>query len=120
MTPPAQIVTVRLSSLPPSANNLYVNSPRGRFKSKTYRAWLEKSGWEIKEQRPGSVAGPYGMTVTMGRVAKRRDLSNTIKGLEDLLVTHRIIEDDSLAQTIRISWASEPGVVCMICATKER
>ena len=114
------IATVKFSRLPPSANNLFATGPRGRFKSKHYKGWLEAAGWELKQQKPGHVAGPYAMTVTAGRVAKRRDLSNLLKALEDILVAHGVVEDDALAQKIVIAWGATPGVHIMVASTKER
>ena len=67
----------------------------------------------------GKVLGPYCMTVNAGRVAKRRDLSNLLKALEDILVTHGVVEDDSLVQKIVIAWSQEPGAQVMIASTKE-
>ena len=119
--PPASgqsFAVVKLSRLPPSANNLFATSQRGRFKTKHYKGWLEQAGCELKQQRPGHVPGHYAMTVTAGKVAKRRDLSNLLKALEDLLVTHSVVEDDSLAQKIIIEWGLTPGVHIMVASTK--
>lgn len=113
-----QFAVVKLSRLPPSANNLFATSQRGRFKTKHYKGWLEQAGWELKQQRPGHVPGHYAMTVTAGKVAKRRDLSNLLKALEDLLVKHSVVEDDSLAQKIIIEWGLTPGVHIMVASTK--
>lgn len=92
--------------LPPSVNNLYANVPKvGRVKTKRYRTWLNAAGWELKTQRPQPVVGHYTMTLLLQRPDnRRRDCSNAIKAVEDLLVTHGILSDDSLALSLTIRW----------------
>lgn len=96
--------------LPPSVNGLYVNVPgRGRVRSKTYRAWAKAAGWELVLQRPKPVAGRYSMTVRVGRRSdgRRSDVENRLKALSDLLATHGVIGDDSLAERIDVGWADD-------------
>lgn len=86
----------------------------GRFKTVAYKKWLTDAGWELKAQRPPRVEGRYAMHLSFGAVRQRRDLSNCIKAVEDLIVAHGIVEDDSLAVRIVAEWASEPGVTVTI------
>lgn len=44
---------------------------------------------------------------------RRRDISNLIKAAEDLLVSMRVIDDDSLVQRLEISWVPV-GAPCQI------
>ena len=115
------IATITLSQLPPSMNNLFATIGRKRVRSARYRAWLESAGWELAAQKPGTVAGPYAVTMTFGRKDKRRrDIGNLEKPCSDLLVAHRVVEDDSLAQRIHLEWGNVEGVVIQVCSTKER
>jgi Holliday junction resolvase RusA-like endonuclease len=92
---------------PPSVNALYRNVPgHGRVKTERYRTWAAAAGWEIARQRPGKVRGRYAIRLTVERTDnRRRDLANLIKAAEDLLVTHDVIEDDSLCQEIHMAWS---------------
>ena len=114
----AQYAVITLSELPPSTNALFANSSRGRFKTPAYKAWIHSAGWELREQRPASVTGSYALEMRFGRKNKRRDLDNNIKAVSDLLVSHRVVEDDSLCRKITAEWVSEPGVHIMVVSTK--
>lgn len=97
------MTTLRLP-VPPSTNNLYVNAgKKGRVKSKPYKAWLEATGWELKIQRPPMLPRKARLRVSCPR-NNRRDLSNHLKAIEDLLVEHRIISDDRHVEHIEIYW----------------
>jgi Holliday junction resolvase RusA-like endonuclease len=102
--------------IPPSANNLFPTGKNGkRFKSKEYAAWQEAAGWELKAQwsaRPRHVqpiAGKFTIACDFGRFAdkRRRDLGNREKGVMDLLVTHGVIADDSLAEEMTLRWCDD-------------
>ena len=91
---------------PPSGNTLYANRKGGRYKTKRYETWLNAAGWDIKEQKPKRLEGRYQITLLVERKDnRRRDLSNTIKGVSDLLVAHGIIEDDSLEERVVLQWS---------------
>ena len=92
--------------LPPSVNSLYRNVPgKGRVKTQRYHTWLNAAGWAIKEAKPEAVRGDYIMTLICQRPdRRRRDLGNTLKAIEDILVEHGIITDDSLAADIHLYW----------------
>lgn len=91
---------------PPSANALFSTGVGRRFKSRAYEIWIEEAGWRLLRQHPGSIKGKYEIEVTIGRGETRRksDLDNRMKALSDLLVSHRVIEDDSLAERVTLSW----------------
>jgi crossover junction endodeoxyribonuclease RusA len=91
---------------PPSVNSLYRNVPgRGRAKTERYKTWLTAAGWEIRRQRPGRIEGPYSLTIIVKRKNKRADLGNLVKAVEDILVAHRVIEDDCHASDIHLHWS---------------
>lgn len=91
---------------PPSTNALWRSVGGRNILSAPYRKWLTEAHQLVALQRPAKVTGPYRMTVTATRPDnRRRDLSNTIKALEDLLVKAGVIRDDSDAQSILLMWS---------------
>src|SRR5262249_33814538 len=89
--------------LAPSVNQLW-RTGRGRiFRSAAYDAWRKEAGWALQAQRPGQVEGEVEISIALGRPDNRkRDLDNAAgKAVLDLLVLHRVIEDDS--KVVRIT-----------------
>ena len=81
--------------MPPSTNNLFVNIPkRGRVPSARYKAWKTAAGLTLNVQRPPAVSGSVDVSILVPQKT-RGDIDNRIKAILDLLVTHRVIEDDS-------------------------
>ncbi len=81
---------------PPSLNGMYANyHNRGRIKTAPYKDWLNEAGWMLNQQSIPRFSGPVRIRYTFGPKKGRYDLSNFIKPIEDLLVTHRIIPDDN-------------------------
>ena len=96
---------------PPSVNSMYFNLPpkngkqRGRAKSKAYTAWLGDAGYILNQQYIAPRKGRVRITYMVNRPDKViRDLSNLVKPLEDLLVRHGLIEDDSLVDEFTMRW----------------
>lgn len=84
--------TIRITP-PPSTNNLYVNTGRGRAKSKAYKSWIDAAGWEIREQIKGPLPhfpGEFGLRIWL---PGGKDIDN-IKAIPDLLKKMGIISDD--------------------------
>lgn len=96
---------------PPSVNMLYRNVPgKGRRKTKRYMTWIRAADWSVLEQNPEPVKGWVIVDITVNRPDnRRRDISNTIKAVEDLLVTHELIEDDSVVYEVRARWGKCDG-----------
>lgn len=95
---------------PPSVNNLYFNLPKGRGRARTteYLNWQILAGWHIQKARQKPISGPVEITyehTDAGRV----DLGNYEKPLTDLLVAHRLIEDDnrSIVRDLHAKWSPE-------------
>jgi len=112
---------IRLQHVPPSLNNMYINvRGKGRVKSDRYRTWQQAVGWDIKKYHNQRWSEPVFLTIAVGKIRKNADLSNLIKPLEDLLVTHSIIADDSSEHVrgVNIYLASVPfdGVEIAITA----
>lgn len=101
--------------LPPSVNGLYANVPgKGRVKSARYRTWLNAAGWCLKEGRPKKVKGEYVLWLWCERPDERkRDLFNLVKAVEDLLVEHGVVEDDSQCIAGHLYW-SGTGRECTV------
>lgn len=96
---------------PPSTNNLFINTSRGRIRSSKYDQWATEAGWELLRQRPSKVAGPVSLTFEFqsGKDKRKRDITNLLKAPEDLLVKHGIIEadDNTIVQSISANWNAE-------------
>ena len=110
---------------PPTTNNLYANERGGRggrFPTKAYKAWKARVAVAIRRQAPDPIKGAVMLNIQLGRPdRRRRDLSNYIKALEDALVQHDLIEDDSMVQALSMSWGSTPGATVRVWAyTGER
>lgn len=104
-------MTVIRLPFPPSVNNLFINSSRGRFRSQKYDSWIMEAGNEILRQRPSKVVGPVNLIFEFqeGRDNRKRDVTNLIKAPEDLLVKHGIIEadDGSIVRKVEACWNAE-------------
>src|SRR4051794_39072923 len=93
---------------PPSANSLFANKASGgRVKSKAYKAWIKEAGWMIQSQphRHHRHTGKVNILLQVRKPDnRRRDISNAIKAVEDLLVRHQILLDDSLVERSSVEW----------------
>jgi len=107
-------VIVYALPFPPSTNGLFVTVRNRRVVAPVYERWRDIAAVQIMIQRmdqsPNSVAGKYRMTLTFS--AKHRagsDLGNLEKAVSDVLVTMRVVEDDSLAESIVLRWGDVAG-----------
>lgn len=88
---------------PVSVNAMYKNIRKGRAKTKRYMTWANSAGWSIKEQKPDPIKGFYSLTLILNeKDNRRRDPDNFVKSVSDLLVTHQLIEDDSLCSSLTV------------------
>ncbi|MTH96559.1 RusA family crossover junction endodeoxyribonuclease [Roseibium sp. RKSG952] len=96
---------------PPSVNAMYRNvSGKGRVKSADYKKWEKQAGFLILEAKPRPHTGPVRISYTFGAKSGRWDMSNFIKAIEDLLVTHGLIEDDSAKIIKRFTVTQNPNL----------
>ena len=110
------MITINLP-FPVSQNSIYATDfkTKRRFKSKDYKQWLTDAGKMINAQRPGKIKGPYTISFLFerrlnkdgSRNKRRIDGSNLEKGVNDLLVKHGIIEDDSLEEEAHRKWSTD-------------
>lgn len=103
---------------PPSTNMLFRNvRGKGRVRTEKYDAWLAEAGWKLRMQRPESVKGPVVLVIGVERMSKTADIDNRIKAVADLLVKHRVIDDDKNVMAVAAAWASETMVAIMAANT---
>ena len=93
--------------VPPSTNHLFATYGDRRVRTREYRAWAAAAGWEMQSQPRQAVKGPVALHFYLPFNA-RRDISNYVKPLEDLLVVHRMIEGDSMKIVRRLTVAIHP------------
>lgn len=87
--------------LPPSTNGLFATVGKRRVTAPRYLEWQDFAGWEIKRQRPAAVPGRYDLAIYIP-AAMRGDADNRIKAVSDILVKHRLIDDDAKARRVVI------------------
>lgn len=87
--------------LPPSANKLTVNLPKGgRANSPAYKSWIAEARWHLlkawraagRPEWPG--AAPMSVRLELGICSRTRDAGNCLKAVEDLLVKFLPVPDD--------------------------
>jgi crossover junction endodeoxyribonuclease RusA len=97
-------------TFPPTINTMYPGIKQ-RHKSAKYVAWIKEATIALNKQKTGQIDKPIRISYKYGRPDKRkRDLSNLIKAVEDLLVSYGILEDDSLIHAFSTEWADVVGV----------
>ncbi len=94
---------------PPSTNNLFINTSRGRIRSSKYDEWATEAGWELTRQRPAKSVGPVSLLFEfqLNRDRRKRDITNLLKAPEDLLVKFGVIEadDNTIVKEISARWS---------------
>ena len=107
MTHPELVLTL---PPPPSVNNLFINVGRRRVKSRRYRTWLKEAGWQLQAQRNGCIGGPWQVDIMLP-ARLRGDTDNYCKGILDLLVTHRVVDDDRYCRRLTVEKTGETDAV---------
>lgn len=110
---PDHVMTLTLPHLPPSTNHLYFNAPgQGRVKTQAYRDWIFTSGLLLKRQITSTMSSRVDILIKIEDKHPRRDASNTIKPIEDLLVTAGAIHDDraKYVRSVKAEWAPIEGI----------
>ena len=119
--------TVVKLPFPVSTNALYTNVPgRGRVKSARHATWKQVAGIELAQQRLKPVKGVVHLDIALGRPKNRdgtpskvrRDLSNLVKCVEDILVEHGTIEDDCLVHDLHVYWCEKTGGAAVTIISK--
>lgn len=85
---------------PPTTNTLFRNAGKSRVKTLGYRDWIKLASVSIKDSHRQGI-GPYHISIALKRPdMRRRDIGNLEKAVSDLLVSHGVIQDDSLCQRL--------------------
>lgn len=103
-------ITIESAYFPPSVNSLFANvAGKGRVRTKRYREWAAASGWDFLGK--GSITGPFTVSIILSRKKRRSnaDLDNYAKGIVDLLVSHKIVEDDRLMEKLSMEYGDCDG-----------
>jgi Holliday junction resolvase RusA-like endonuclease len=82
--------------MPPSVNAAYKNViGKGRARTDRYHSWANIAGQELNKQKPKRMKGRVEVWIYLEDSDNRRsDCDNRSKAVLDLLVDHRVIEDD--------------------------
>lgn len=101
--------------VPPSTNNLFANGKGGRFITDKYKAWRDNAGWMLNIARPGTFgAMKVAIKLYVPRKPASRDIDNFAKGPIDLLVAHRVINDDKQVERLVIERHDDPDIVLSV------
>lgn len=105
--------------VPPPANNLFRNLPKGRGRARTpeYLSWQATAGWHVQIARQSPIEGPVCVFLRVPENG-RRDLDGYWKPILDLLVQHRLIPDDrnKTVRELHAVWADVES--CRVTVTK--
>lgn len=122
-------IRIAISEMPPSANAMrahFIDNGKVRStKSRAYAAWKKATAWEVAAARPGRIAGPYRLYITVQRdwrSKRARDIDNIIKPVSDALVAAGVVSDDSMAEEVMAKWADNlggPAVVALIARVED-
>ena len=108
---------------PPSTNTLFSTVGTGkkqrRIKSEAYQKWLADAQEAYLQQRHDikPMTGKVSIFLMLKAPDKRkRDISNTIKAVEDFLVSHKIIESDDqfCVRSVMALWKDDLDVGCFV------
>lgn len=99
----------RLTQLPPSTNNLFINVKHGRIRSQKYDTWLQEANIDFLRQRPKKIEGPVNITMEFQEPKRKSDLDNRVKAPLDFLVKTNVIEadDNSIVRKLNLAWSDE-------------
>ena len=98
---------------PPSSNGLFLNLKRGgRAKTEQYKAWIAWAGHELNRQASEKVSGPIRVRIIVDK--GRADLANLEKATTDLLVRHKLIDDDRNVVELFMKHSETMGDKCSV------
>jgi Holliday junction resolvase RusA-like endonuclease len=114
--------------VPPSTNALFRNRSAheraiaaaqgrklpGRARTEAYNSWRNAAGWQLKLQHPQKVPGAVEIEIVMRRMSKSADVDNRAKAVIDLLVEHRVIDDDCNVTAETTRWAAVDGCIVTV------
>lgn len=97
------MIKLKLTVMPPSVNTMWINKPKGRYKSKRGKEFEKEALYEIKRQYKGKLlTGRLKMNLRLFFKGKtKRDIDNYNKGILDAL-TGIIYADDEQIEELNI------------------
>lgn len=97
------MVKLTLSVMPPSVNQIWINKPKGRYKSKRGKEFEEMAFYELRKQYKGKLlTGRLRIEIWLYFKTKaKRDIDNYNKAILDSM-TGIIYKDDSLIEELNI------------------
>ncbi len=102
---------------PPSVNSMYRNvAKRGRAKTAEYKAWIKEAGTALSRQMSEQeISGQVCLRIDLDK-RRKGDCTNRAKAVEDLLVSHGILSDDSQkwVRRVDIGWEDVQGCVVTV------
>lgn len=104
---PVEKGALSLITVPPSLNNAFLNTKKGRTKSPAYREWIGRSHKDLRRQDGWHVPGRIAIKITFRKGETRADLDNLIKPVLDLLVSAGRIADDRNVVDVRGLFADD-------------
>jgi len=104
---------------PPSLNSLYPSSNGRRFKSKRYKAFIDKFGLYLPELNPTLLTGDLECEINLYFGDKRRhDIDNFNKAILDTCVEYGVITDDNQIIKLVVEKYYQKGKPCTIIEIK--
>jgi Holliday junction resolvase RusA-like endonuclease len=92
-------------SYPPSANRMWGFGKRRVYKTDEYKSWIETATNQLNSQYPGTILGPYKLTIQL-RIGPKIDLDNAVKPTNDLLQSAGVIENDKHCRQVSLRWVT--------------
>jgi Holliday junction resolvase RusA-like endonuclease len=103
---------------PLSVNAMYKSiGENRRAKSKRYKDWIKEAGEMLQIQRKKYFIVRVDLDIRVCGGRKNADISNLIKGVEDILVSFGILQDDKkeYVRSVKIAWVeNEPECIVTI------
>lgn len=97
------MINLNLSVVPPSVNQIWINKPKGRYKSKKGKEFEEIAKYQLKQQYKGKILTEK-LKIKIWLYFKtkaKRDIDNYNKAILDSM-TGIIYKDDSLIEELNI------------------
>lgn len=104
--------------VPPSSNNMFFNTGRGRAVTPEYKAWKMEAGQMLRRQGIVPFIGRAEVVIDIDDTV-RGDADNRTKACLDVLVAHGVLRDDSKKYVKRVSVGWETGIGACRVTVKE-
>ena len=96
------MVKLTLSVMPPSVNQIWINKPKGRYKSKRGKEFQKMAFYELRKYKGKLLTGRLRIEIWLYFKTKaKRDIDNYNKAILDSM-TGIIYKDDSLIEELNI------------------